>query len=159
MKIVIDPLDPKSIDKAIAQIKAYERQFDAQVTEFVKRLATLGLTVAKVGFDTADYDGENDVVVRMEQSGTTATIIASGETVGFIEFGTGIKFPEWTGSSTTGYTPPRHGTYGKGKGANPKGWWFGSSYHTYGNRPAEAMLTAREVMIENITRIAREVWK
>lgn len=159
MKIVINPFDTKSVDRAIVQIKTYERDFEAQVTEFVKRLATLGLSVAQVGYDTADYDGESDVVVRMEQNGTSATIIASGETVGFIEFGTGIKFPEWSGSGETGYTPPRHGTYGKGKGANPKGWWFGSSFHTYGNMPAEAMLTAREVIVENITRIAREVWK
>ena len=159
MKIVINPLDPKSIDKAIAQIKEYEQQFDAQVTEFVKRLAELGLSVAKVGFATADYEGDNDVIVHMEQNGTSAIIVASGETVGFIEFGTGVKFPEWSGSASTGYTPPKHGTYGKGKGANPKGWYFSHSQHTYGNMPAEAMLTARDVMIENITRIAREVWK
>ena len=54
-------------------------------------------------------------------------------------------------------------TYGKGKGANPKGWYFtsgpGASQHTYGNPPAEAMLTAREAMIEQVTKIAREVWR
>ena len=159
MKIVVDPLDSKSVDQAIEQIKEYERQFDAQVQEFVKRLATLGLSVAKEGFATADYDGDNDVIVQMEQNGTSAVIVASGEAVGFIEFGTGVKFPEWSGSASTGYTPPKHGTYSKGKGANPKGWYFGHSQHTYGNMPAEAMLTARDVMLENITRIAREVWK
>ena len=159
MNIVINPFDSKSIDKAIVQVKEYEKQFDAQIQEFVKRLAELGVSVAKVGFQTADYDGDKDVIVKVEQNGTTAVIVASGETVGFIEFGTGVKFPEWSGSTSTGYTPPKHGTYGKGRGANPKGWYFGHSQHTYGNMPAEAMLTARDVMVENITRIAREVWK
>jgi len=80
----------------------------------------------------------NDVVVTMNQSGTQATVIASGTTVGFIEFGTGVRYPEWD-STGMDYTPPKHGTYGKGKGASPHGWWFtatsgqGASQHTYGH--------------------------
>ena len=163
MKIVINPYDKGSIDRAIKQLKVYERDFEAKEREFVKRLAEIGLSVARTGFQLADYDGENDVVVTMNQSGSRATIVASGETVGFLEFGTGILNPEWSGSTVTGYKPPPHGTYGKGKGANPKGWYFtsgpGASQHTYGNPPAEAMLTAREAMIEQVTKIAREVWR
>ncbi len=163
MKIVINPYDKGSIDRAIKQLKVYEREFEAKEKEFVKRLAEIGLSVARTGFQLADYDGENDVVVTMNQSGSRATIVASGETVGFLEFGTGILNPEWSGSTETGYKPPPHGTYGKGKGANPKGWYFtsgpGASQHTYGNPPAEAMLTAREAMIEQVTKIAREVWR
>lgn len=163
MKIVINPYNKGSIDRAIKQLKVYERDFEAKEKEFVKRLAEIGLSVARTGFQLADYDGERDVVVTMNQSGSRATIVASGETVGFLEFGTGILNPEWSGSTETGYKPPPHGTYGKGKGANPKGWYFtsgpGASQHTYGNPPAEAMLTAREAMIEQVTKIAREVWR
>ena len=54
-------------------------------------------------------------------------------------------------------------TGGVVKGANPKGWWFstspGSAQHTYGNPPAEAMLEARNSMVEQVVQIAREVWK
>lgn len=163
MKIIINPYDKSSIDRAIKQLKVYEREFEAKEREFVKRLAEIGLSVARTGFQLADYDGQNDVVVTMNQSGSKATIVASGETVGFIEFGTGVLNPEWSGSAETGYKPPKHGTYGKGKGANPKGWYFtagpGASQHTYGNPPAEAMLTARNAMIEQVTQIAREVWR
>ena len=158
MNIVINPFDSKSIDKAIVQVKEYEKQFDAQIQEFVKRLAELGVSVAKVGFQTADYDGDKDVIVKVEQNGTTAVIVASGETVGFIEFGTGIKYPEYD-SADLAYTPPPHGSYGDGKGANPKGWFFSPGRHTYGNPPAEAMLTARDTMIEQVVQIAREVWR
>lgn len=162
MKITIDPFDPKSIQKAIDQVEQYKNEFLAKEKIFVKRLAENGVSVASTGFATADYDGENDVQVTMTLRGTTATVIAYGETVGFIEFGTGVKFPEWDNSGME-YTPPKHGTYGKGYGARPKGWFFkqgeGAAQHTYGNQPAEAMRTARDVMIERVTQIAREVWR
>jgi hypothetical protein len=163
MKLKINPYDPKSIDKAIKQIEQYKKDFLAKEAIFVKRLAEIGVSVARAGFSTADYDGINDVQVTMEHSGNKATVKAYGETVGFIEFGTGVKFPEWDNSSMQ-YTPPVHGTYGKGQGANPHGWYFSTSEgakarHTYGNPPAEAMRTARDVMIERVMQIAREVWK
>ena len=162
MKLVIDPFDNKSIVEAEKQIRRYQKDFLKKESEFIRRLKELGVSVATVGFASADYDGLNDVLIAETQSGNRAAVIAYGETVGFIEFGTGVKYPEWDGSNTD-YTPPKHGTYGKGKGANPKGWWFstspGSSRHTYGNPPAEAMLTARNAMIEQVVQIAREVWR
>ena len=163
MKIVIDPFDKKSITAAIKQLERYEKEFRAKEEEFVRRLAEIGLSVARTGFALADYDGINDVLLAETQNGSRAAIIAYGETVGFIEFGTGVKFREYDSSSTE-FTPPPHGSYGKGKGANPKGWWFkqsdgASARHTYGNPPAEAMLAARDVMVERITRIAREVFQ
>ena len=163
MKIVIDPFDRKSVENAMALLAQYKQDFRAKETIFVKRLAEIGVSVASAGFATADYDGENDVQVTMTPNGTSATITAYGETVGFIEFGTGVRFPEWDASGT-GYVPPRHGTYGMKKGANPHGWYFkqnegAKARHTYGNPPAEAMRTARDVMIEKVAQIAREVWR
>lgn len=163
MKIVIDPFDAKSINSAIQQLKQYKREFELKEKEFVKRLAELGVSVATTGFALADYDGINDVQVTMAQNGTNATVTAFGETVGFIEFGTGVKYPEWNNTGVE-YTPPKHGTYGEGRGKNPHGWYFkqnegSSARHTYGNPPAEAMRTARDTMVERVIQIAREVWK
>lgn len=161
MKITINPLDKNSVAEAIKQVKQYKKDFLAKEKIFVKRLAEIGVSVASAGFATADYDGINDVQVTMTQRGTRAVVTAFGETVGFIEFGTGVKYPEWDNTGMD-YTPPKHGTYGKGQGARPKGWFFtqgiGAAQHTYGNPPAEAMRTARDVMIERVTQIAREVW-
>lgn len=163
MKITINPYDAKSITEAIKQLRQYKDDFLAKEEIFVKRLAEIGVSVATAGFTTADYDGVNDVVVTLEQQGNRAAVVASGETVGFIEFGTGVKYPEWD-SSGMEYTPPKRGSYGRGFGARPKGWYFtageiGAAQHTYGNYPAEAMRTARDVMIEKVTQIAREVWR
>ena len=162
MRIVIDPFDKKSVDRAVKQLQQYQKEFAVKEAEFIRRLKEIGVSVAETGFSTADYDGVNDVLIAETQNGNRAAVIAYGETVGFIEFGTGVRNPEWDGAGTD-YTPPKHGTYGKGKGANPKGWWFstspGSAQHTYGNPPAEAMLTARNAMIEQVITIAREVWR
>lgn len=168
MRIVINPLDKKSIDKAYKQIIAYKKDFKKKEQEFVKRLAEIGVSVASAGFELADYDGINDVNVRlMKKAGGGYSVMASGETVGFIEFGTGINNPEWVDDgnvSGAAYTPPPHGSYGKGHGKQPHGWWFypnpgASATHTKGNVPAEAMLTARNEMIDKVTQIAREVWR
>ena len=122
MKITIDPFDKQSISDAIKQVRQYKKEFLAKEKEFVKRLAEIGVSVASTGFQLADYDGDNDVRVIMQRSGNHATVIAYGETVGFIEFGTGIRNPEWDNTGMM-YTPPKHGTYGKKHGARPKGWW------------------------------------
>jgi hypothetical protein len=164
MKIVIDPFDSKSIREAIRKLERYEKEFKAKENEFVRRLKEIGVSVAETGFSMADYDGDNDVLIAETQNGPRAAIIAYGQAVGFIEFGTGVKFREYNSSSTE-FTPPPHGSYGKGKGANPKGWYYNTANegdagrHTYGNPPAEAMLTARDVMVERVVQVAREVWK
>lgn len=163
MRIVVDPFDQKSISDALAQVRQYKKDFFTKEKEFVRRLAEIGVRVAQAGFSTADYDGTNDVSVSMVQTGNGYSVVASGETVGFIEFGTGIKHPEWDNTDMD-YTPPKHGTYGKGQGANPHGWWFkqsdgGKARHTFGNPPAESMRTARDEVVERVTQIAREVWK
>ena len=167
MKITIDPFDRNSLTEALRKVEQYKKDFKRKEAEFVRRLKEIGVSVATTGFALADYDGENDVLIAETQNGNRALVIAYGKTVGFIEFGTGVKYEEWADNNNTNnnpYKPPKHGTYGEGKGANPKGWFFSpgegaAGQHTYGNPPAEAMLTARDAMVERITEIAREVWK
>jgi hypothetical protein len=163
MRIVIDPLSKDSISAAIKTLKTYKKDFVNKEREFVRRLAEIGVNTATGIFSIADYDGVKDVTVRIEETANGYAVIADGSTVGFIEFGTGIKYPEWDNSGME-YTPPKHGTYGKGLGNNPHGWYFTQSLgakavHTYGNPPAEAMLSARDIMVQRVIQIAREVWK
>lgn len=162
MKIVVNPFDPESISAALDALKQYEKDFKQKEAEFLRRLAEIGVRTAQAVFSAADYDGVNDVAVSLEKNENGYSVVASGETVGFIEFGTGVKHQEWDNTGMD-YTPPAHGTYGKGQGKNRWGWWFktgdgATASHTYGNPPAEAMRTARDEMVENVLRIAREVW-
>lgn len=157
MKITIDPFDKNSIASAIAQVQQYEKDLKAKEELFVKRLAEIGVTVATEGFAKAQYDGEKGVSVHPEKTRNGYVVIASGETVGFIEFGTGVRYPEWNNFGIS-YTPPPHGSYGRGFGKNPKGWFYAPGKHTYGNPPAMAMLNARDEIVGRVMQIAREVF-
>ena len=168
MKIVINPFDLKSIDAAIEKVEEYRKDFDTKMEEFTRRLAEIGVAVAEVGYATSyavgvDYTETQSIVVSLQKNDNGYSVLAQGEFVGFVEFGTGVRNPEWNNTDME-YTPPKHGTYGKLHGKQPYGWWFnpregGDAQHTYGNPPAEAMRLARDEMVANVVRIAREVWR
>ena len=153
-------LSDESINKAIKELKAYKLWVQTKEKELRLRLASAGATVASIRFSRA-ISATNDVSVRVDDNGTTATIYAEGGQVAFIEFGTGIKY---------GYGHPEAGKFGFGPGTwsdgpegkghwdNEKGWWYGSGKHTYGNPPAMAMYGAVQEITEKVTQIAREVF-
>lgn len=121
----------------------------------------IGATVASVHFSRAIYNGSNDISVRVDDTGSVAVIYAEGESVAFIEFGSGAKYGY--GHPTAGQFGMGPGTWssgdmGKGHWDNPKGWWYEKGKHSYGNPPAMAMYNAVKEITENVTRIAREVF-
>lgn len=158
-------LSPKGIKQAQRELQEYRQALNSRLQEFARRLAMEGYEVARLRFSSAAYDGDNDVTVRVESNGTKARIIASGKSVLFIEFGTGVSYPEHPSGEFA------HGTYGKGKGKNPNGWAYRGEpgtggkqipgrdgvYRTKGNPPAEAMWGATTKMAESVERIWREV--
>jgi len=156
-KVIQMDLSSKSIKGAIKELKQYKQWVAKKEAELRERLAMRGATVASIQFSRAIYNGSKDVSVRVDNTGSVAVIYAEGESVAFIEFGAGAKY---------GYGHPQAaefgvgpGTYpGKGHWDDPKGWWFGSGQHSYGNPPAMAMYQAVQVMTEEITKIAKEVF-
>ena len=171
-KIVINPFDKNSIAEAEKLVREYKEGFEAKVVEFTRRLAEIGVTVAEVGYmNGTDYRESSEITVSLVKKSNGYSVVASGRPVGFLEFGTGRpdRNREWVddnhiSSEVPVYTPPERGSYGKHQGMNPWGWWFNpypgaTAEHTYGEYPAEAMLTARNYMVEQVTAIAREVWR
>lgn len=157
-KIEIE-LSNKSINAAMKELRRYSAWVTQKEAELRSRLAMLGATVASIQFSRAIYNGSNDVSVRVDNTGSVAVIYAEGETVAFIEFGAG---------ATYGYGHPQAGEFGVGPGTypdgkghwdNPKGWWYGSGQHTYGNHPAAAMYAAVKEITEKVTEIATEVFR
>lgn len=151
-------LTNESITAAMKELRRYKTWVTKKEAELRSRLAMMGATVASIQFARAIYTGSNDVSVRVDNTGSVAVIYAEGQAVAFIEFGAG---------ATYGYGHPQAGEFGVGPGTypdgkghwdNPKGWWFGSGQHTYGNPPAMAMYTAVREITENVTKIAREVF-
>lgn len=156
-------LDTKSISNAIKEVKRYKAWVLQKEEELRIRLASVGATVASIQFSRAIYTGSNDITVRVDDTGSVAVIYAEGESVAFIEFGSGIKYGYGHPNPNAGGTPMGPGTWsdgpdGKGHWDNENGWWFGSGQHTYGNPPAMGMAKAVEKMAEQFTEIAREVF-
>lgn len=156
--IKISLFDNNSLNDAIKEVKRYKEWVGRKENELRVRLASVGALVASIRFSRAVYNGTNDVSVRVEDSGKTATIYADGDSVAFIEFGSG---------ATYGYGHPEAekfgagpGTYPDGKGHwnSPDGWWYAHGEHSYGNPPAMAMYDAREEIVNQYMRIAREVF-
>lgn len=158
-----------NVDTVIKQIETYRKLLHNRLERLLERLAMIGATEARVRFSQAMYAGKNDVVISVETvSKSCCQIVAEGQAVLFIEFGTGISNPEHPQSAEFGY---KHGEYGQGKGMNPKGWVYvgeqGNAgqtlregvYRTKGNPPARAMYDSAKEMREEILRIAREVFQ
>lgn len=151
-------LTNESIAAAMKELRRYKKWIVKKEAELRSRLAMLGATVASIQFARAIYNGSNDITVRVDNTGSVAVIYAEGQTVAFIEFGAG---------ATYGYGHPQAGEFGVGPGTypdgkghwdDPKGWWYASGQHSYGNPPAMAMYSAVKEITENVTKIAREVF-
>lgn len=155
-------LSDSSLKDAVKELRRYSAWIKIKEDELRSRLAMLGATVASIRFTRAIYNGSNDVSVRVDDTGEVAVIYAEGESVAFIEFGSGKKH---------GYGHPEAGKFGFGPGTwsdgpegkghwdDEHGWWYGSGQHSYGNPPAMAMVAARDAIVEEVTRIATEVFK
>lgn len=163
-------LSTQSIDDAIKQVQEFRQRFLRHMEELCKRLAEEGMEVMELEYGRALYAGINDIEVSVDAQGESAYIIAKGERVAFIEFGTGVRYAESPHGAKAGI-PPR-GSYGKHKGATGKPWIYkgepgnlGSKvkgkpgyYWSIGNPAASAIPAAMIYMQNRIMDIAREVF-
>lgn len=163
-KFVIDPFDSSSIDRAIRGVKDYQRWLEEKSKELCERLAAIGATRASLDYAGAFYQGEKDVQVSVEPIEGGYKVLADGESVLFIEFGSGVTY---------GYGHPEAGTHQLGPGTypptnpekphwnDPKGWYLPKDKgggHTYGNPPAAGMYNARKEIEQQIRNVVREVF-
>lgn len=159
--VQINGISGKTLEEAVQELRRYAEWVERKETELVAKLAERGKAVASVKFASAQYDGTNDVSVRVDNTGSVAVIYAEGEAVAFIEFGSG---------ATMGYGHPQAGEHGfgpstwstgeggKGHWDNPNGWYYEHGKKSHGNPPAMAMYDAVQTMTAEITSIAREVF-
>lgn len=172
-KTVKFALDSKSIDKAIQEVRDYEEWLKKKTKELLDKLGGKGYRVMELRFQHAEYDGTNDVKCDIREEGDNVVVLyAFGETVLFIEFGTGVKYPD--DHPYQRVLPYGRGEYGKGKGKNPGGWRYvgepgthgvrskaakkKSIIHTYGNPANKCVYDTISQLIDEFEDIAREVF-
>ena len=161
--IRINGISGPAINAAAQELRRYAEWVERKEAELITKLAERGRDVASVKFATAVYDGNNDVSVRVDNTGSVAVIYAEGTAVAFIEFGSGAaKGYGHPQASELGFGP---GTWssneelgGKGHWDDPNGWYYKHGEKSHGNPPAMAMYDAVQAMTSEITTIAKEVF-
>jgi hypothetical protein len=163
-----------NIDGAIKAIEQYERSLEKKKKVFMERLASIGVDTARATFKTAKYDGDNDVIVTEPTwiNDNKLTFSASGKSVLFIEFGTGVHYSSESHPKEAEFGFSR-GTYGHGLGkldswryeGNPgtNGEIITEGKHkgeikTHGNPANRCMYEAGKDMRKQIKEIAKEVF-
>ncbi len=161
MKKIVVPLSVDGIDRLQKELKKYQAWQQRKAKELAERLAMLGASTASIRFSRAVYTGVKDANVSVVAAPNGYTVKADGESVLFIEFGSGVTYgsghPE---AQEFGMGP---GTYPNGKGHwdDPRGWYLpkeNGGMHTYGNPPAMPMYEARKAIEQELPRIVREVF-
>lgn len=154
-------LSEASIDRAIKELNAYRRRIPEKAKLLCDRLASMGATKVSLGYSRAVYTGKKDISVDVKESENGYRIIASGETVAFVEFGAGVRYGSGHPLNSKFGTGP--GTYPDGKGHwdDPKGWWLPKDKgggHTFGNPPSMTMYDTGKELRDEILRVAQEVF-
>lgn len=166
-------LSLRNIDRAVREIEDYADSLENRMRELLDRLARVGIDRATMQFKRAAYDGKNDVTVDSEPQwldDNRLVISASGSSILFIEFGTGIRND--THPLAEQLNIPPHGTYGKGQGMKESWVYYGTGadakaggievrdgvIRTRGNHAQRSMYIASREMRERVREIAREVF-
>lgn len=148
-------LSDKGIKELQNGLKEYDKWLKKKSDELCKRLADMGAQKAEVNFAAAYYDGDEDHTISVEQRGDGYAVRASGETVLFVEFGTGL----------IGYGHPEEhgmgpGTYpGKGHWNEPNGWYYAHGKKSHGNPPNMPMYNTVKELEQELTRVVKEVFE
>lgn len=168
----------KGVVETIKALEDFRNQIEENIKVLAVRLMNEGYDIAEAGFAEAKYAGVKDVNVDPPVwDGDTLILRANGNSVAFIEFGTGTfyeEYPDPTMRSRIGAVG--RGQYDKKKGENPPWVYIGDAgdlgeikaykktgeaiVSTMGNPPARAMYEASKVLDkDHIMQIAREVFK
>ena len=177
--IHIDVFNPASINKAIQEIEAYKKWVQAKAAMLQERVATYIASYAgpifnnSIGDDTFKIkqgsettpEGPRigDVAVYVENEGNVTLVIAQGKDAVFMEFGAGVLYNGAVGSSPNpwggdlGYTIGSYGPNGAKQTWAYKGS-DGQIHLTHGTPASMPMYRATQAAINDIARIAKEVF-
>ena len=158
-------LSEQGIDRAVKELTRYKEWTERKTQDLVYRLALIGLKEASVRFSGAYYDFDDTRPdLSLEPYGNGFKIVATGEDVCFIEFGTGIYYNGAEPYPSPPGRPPEIagiGQYGDGKGLRTTWGFYGSDgqvHITHGIPAAMPMYHAAREIEKELLHIAKEVF-
>lgn len=170
-RVIKVKLTEKSIDNAIKELNNYKKWLKDCTEKFLQALGEEGVEIASAKFQKAVYDGTNDVSVSLEnRDEEKVAVVAVGGAVLFIEFGTGVKYPD--NHPEAGKNGFVRGGYGYHLGRLEKGWRYKGDpgtngvpdknhpgeIHTYGNPANMSMYDTVRELEEHFEEIARRCY-
>ena len=172
MKTVKVPLSQRGIDTLLREIESYTVWLKERSQVLLDRLAQAGFEVASARFAKAAYDGTNDASVSLEtRSEGVRAVVAVGASVLFIEFGTGVTYPD--NHPQAAELSMKRGEYGKGHGKQSSWGYYGDPgtngvlkekknggfvVITHGNPANMPMYETVKELQDRLTEIAKEVF-
>ena len=172
MKKVAITLSSKEIDRLIREIENWKNWLQERTTVFLDRVVQEGIEIASAKFEQAVYDGTNDVSVTVEPRGNNVrAVVATGKATLFIEFGTGVTYPD--NHPEAGELGMKRGEYGKGHGKHRSWGYYGEPgtngllkekknggfvVITHGNPANMSMYETVKELQDRLTDIAKEVF-
>lgn len=168
VKTISFSLDAASIDRAIAEVKAFRDDFLQKcnrlrqlVGERIAWSASHGFSTALVSDVIIGQGNSNDVQVTVEDDGSVTTVIADGNEALFIEFGAGVYNNGPAGTSPHPWGTYTIGSYGKGNGAK-NAWGYrnadGTITVTRGTPAAMPMYRGMQDAINAFDSLVQEVF-
>lgn len=164
-------LDRNSIQHAIKEIKAYERDIERKTNTLRTRLATQMAMLTSQGFASAVADTSlrgpakgADVTIEVDDQANVSIVMASGPDAIWAEFGAGVYYNGPAGSSPhpkgseLGFTI---GGYGKGNGKKET-WGYiseGELVLTHGTPASMPMFKAMQAICAEVESVAKEVFR
>lgn len=150
------------VEKMISAVQEQRKWLESRTAVFLQRLAQMGATNASLRFSRAIYSGVRDAKVTVKKIKNGYLVKADGESVLFIEFGSGVTYGHGHPEATEYGMGP--GTYPNGKGHwdDPKGWWIPKDKgggHTFGNSPAMPMYETIKDLKRSLPQLVKEVFR
>lgn len=166
------PLSGRGIERLIRETENWKNRLQERTAVFLDRVAQEGMERASVKFSQAVYDGTNDVSVTVELRGNNVrAVVATGGATLFIEFGTGVTYPD--DHPEAGELGMKRGEYGQGHGKQHSWGYYGDPgtngvlkekknggfvVITHGNPANMPMYETVKELQDRLTEIAKEVF-
>lgn len=109
----------------IQSLQKYSSDLDKRSEKLTAALVLEGFNYMWDRNNNAVYDGDKDTWVSSETRKAEGEIALNGKTAAFIEFGTGIAYPD--DHPQAAEFGAIRGAYGRGQGANPPWVYYGKS--------------------------------
>lgn len=157
------PLSQDGINQLIKGVKEFRKWQKEKANELLQAMLDYGEDFALNAVGHVDTGETIDSVVGY-RNGNVGVIVAGGNAL-WLEFGTGVRYNGSVGSSPHPEGAKNGmliGTYGKGQGANPNGWWYydgGKLRHTYGIKAQMFMYKTVRELEQTFPDMVREVFK